>query len=48
LRKAFELADEAVVFDNSAEAHLRLAVKDSAGITIYRPLPEWAAFLRPN
>lgn len=48
MRKAFELADEAVLFDNSADAHLRLAVKDSTGITIYQPLPKWAAFLRPN
>jgi predicted ABC-type ATPase len=48
MRKAFELADESVVFDNSADAHLRLAVKDGDEITILQPLPEWAAFLRPN
>ncbi len=49
LRKAFDLADEAVVFDDSTAAgHLRLAVKDAHGATIYQPLPHWAAFLRPN
>ncbi len=49
LRKAFALADEAVLFDNSVrEGHLRLAVKDATGVTIYQTLPEWAAFLRPN
>lgn len=49
LRKAFDLADEAVVFNNSTAAgHLRLAVKDAQGVTIYQPLPQWAAFLRPN
>jgi predicted ABC-type ATPase len=48
MRKAFELADEAVLFDNSGRAHLRLALKDDAGLTIYQTLPSWAAFLRPN
>lgn len=48
MRKAFELADEAVIWDNSGQAHVRLALKDGAGITILRALPDWAAFLRPN
>jgi predicted ABC-type ATPase len=48
MRTAFELADEAVLWDNSGQTHVRLALKDSAGITILRALPDWAAFLRPN
>jgi predicted ABC-type ATPase len=48
MRKAFELADEAVLWDNSGQAHVRLALKDDAGLTIFRALPDWAAFLRPN
>ncbi len=48
MRKAFEFADEAVLFDNSGQAHVRLALKDAAGLTIFRTLPEWAAFLHPN
>jgi predicted ABC-type ATPase len=45
-RKAIELADEAIVFDNSSSKHQLLAVKDRDGITISRSLPEWAAFLQ--
>ena len=45
-RKAFELADEAIVFDNSGTSHVKVAVKDSSGVTLYKPVPEWAAFLR--
>lgn len=50
MRKAFELADEASFFDNSQpEQPILLAVKDEQGITIYRPLPAWAEFLKqPN
>ena len=49
MRKAFDLADEAVLFDNSKpEGHLRLAVKDAEEVTILQPPPEWASFLRPN
>jgi predicted ABC-type ATPase len=48
MRKAFELADEAALWDNSGQAHVRLALKDDAGIIILRTLPDWAAFLRPN
>ncbi len=47
-RKAFELADEAIVFDNSSSKHQLLVVKGRDGITIHRLLPEWSAFLRPN
>ena len=43
---AFALADEAVVFDNSAESPVRVAVKDGEGVTLFEPLPEWAYFLR--
>jgi predicted ABC-type ATPase len=46
LRTAFVLADEAIVFDNSEQSHVKVAVKDRKGITLYEPLPEWAAFLR--
>lgn len=48
MRKAFELADEAVLWDNSGPAHVRLALKDEKGLTIYTALPDWASFLRPN
>ena len=46
LGRAFELADEAVVFDNSSESHVKLAVKDKEKTTLYEPLPGWATFLR--
>ena len=48
LRKALDLADEAILFDNSGTSHRRLAVKDEQGIVICSSLPEWASFLRPN
>lgn len=48
LQEAFALADEAVLFDNSGNSHLRLVVKDNAGTEILHPLPDWAAFVRPN
>ena len=48
MRKAYELADQAVLFDNSSKAHVRLALKHSLGLTIYQALPDWAAFIRPN
>lgn len=45
-RKALELADEAVVFDNStAKGHTKIAVKDANGIEIFKPVPRWAMFL---
>jgi predicted ABC-type ATPase len=44
-RKAFDLADEAIVFDNSGSSHVKLAVKDREGTRVYTSLPEWAAFL---
>jgi predicted ABC-type ATPase len=45
--KAFELAEEAVVYDNStAKGHVELAVKGPLGTRIFEPLPEWAAFLQ--
>ena len=47
LRKALELADEAIVFDNSTlKGHTKVAVKDANGFKIFEPVPEWAAFLR--
>ena len=46
LGRAFELADEAILFDNSSESHVKVAVKDTEKTTLYEPLPEWAAFLR--
>ena len=46
-RKAFEFADEAIVFDNStSKGHTKVAVKDVNGFEIFEPVPEWAAFLR--
>jgi predicted ABC-type ATPase len=48
LRKAFALADEAVLWDNSGPAHVRLVLKDEGGLTIFSTLPDWASFLRPN
>jgi predicted ABC-type ATPase len=47
LRKAFELSDEAVLYDNSTIlGHVEIAVKGNRGIQINEPLPEWAGFLR--
>jgi predicted ABC-type ATPase len=48
MRKAYEIADEAVLWDNSSKGHVRLAAKDENGLVIYQSLPDWAAFLRPN
>jgi predicted ABC-type ATPase len=46
-RKAFELADEAIVFDNStSKGHTKVAVKVVNGVELFEPVPEWAAFLR--
>jgi predicted ABC-type ATPase len=46
-KRAFALADEALVFDNSTRrGHVRLAEKGKNGVTILGTLPEWAAFLR--
>ncbi|WP_348640917.1 zeta toxin family protein [Granulicella arctica] len=47
LRKAFGLADEAVVYDNSGpKGHVEVAVKGPLGLRIVQPVPEWAGFLR--
>jgi predicted ABC-type ATPase len=47
LRKALELADEAIVFDNSTpKGHTKVAVKDANGFEIFEPVAEWAAFLQ--
>jgi predicted ABC-type ATPase len=47
LKKAFELADEVVLYDNSTIAgHVELAFKGDRGVEVFEPLPEWAAFLR--
>ena len=54
MRKAYELAvqanlaDQAILFNHSSNAHVRLASKDSPGLTIDQAFPDWAAFLRPN
>jgi len=46
-RKAFELADEVIVFDNStSKGHTKVAVKDVNEVELFEPVPEWAAFLR--
>ncbi len=46
LKKALELADEAIVFDNSGSSHRVVAVKDGQRTVLYEPVPEWAGFLR--
>jgi predicted ABC-type ATPase len=46
-RKAFELADEAIVFDNSTpKGYTKVAVKDANGVELFELVPEWASFLR--
>jgi predicted ABC-type ATPase len=41
--KAFRIADEAIVFDNSTQrGHTRLVEKDKDGVTVLAPLPKWA------
>lgn len=44
--KAFAIADEAVILDNSGSSYAKLAVKRTTGVEVYEPIPEWAAFLR--
>lgn len=45
--KAFAIADEAVILDNSTSAgYVKVAVKRVDGIEIFEPVPEWATFLR--
>jgi predicted ABC-type ATPase len=47
--KAFDMADEAILFDNSTSlGHTRVAIKDSEGGQIFEPLPQWASFLRES
>jgi predicted ABC-type ATPase len=46
--KAFAIADEGIVLDNSAAFYKKLAVKRVDGIQIYEPLPAWAKFLRAS
>jgi predicted ABC-type ATPase len=48
-RRAFALADEASVFDNSTSlGHVLIAVKSADGIEFFSEVPEWAAFLQAN
>jgi predicted ABC-type ATPase len=48
-RRAFALADEASVFDNSTSlGHVLIAVKSADGIEFFSEVPEWAAFLQTN
>ena len=46
LEKAFTLADEAIVFDNSGASHRLVAVKDAQRTMLYEPVPVWGGFLR--
>lgn len=48
LRGALELADDAVLLDNSSDiGHREVAVKlEGRGIVLHEPLPKWAEFLR--
>lgn len=45
-KKAFALADEAAVFDNSGTSQVKVATKRAEGIKLFEPVPDWAAFLR--
>jgi predicted ABC-type ATPase len=43
LPKAFALANEAIIFDNSGSiGNIKLIVKDAKGVTLYAELPAWA------
>lgn len=45
-KRAFALADEALVFNNSTSlGHIRIAEKGTDGVVILGEVPEWAAFL---
>ena len=46
--KAWKIADEAIVFDNSGRSHRTIAVKRVEGLEVRSAIPDWAAFLRPN
>ncbi|AEU37690.1 zeta toxin family protein [Granulicella mallensis] len=47
LPKALNLADEAIVFDNSTLiGHNKVIVKDHRGYTFYDPIPVWAESCR--
>jgi hypothetical protein len=43
-QSAFDLADEAIVFDNAGSSHETVAIRDALGTTLYEPLPGWAEF----
>lgn len=43
--KALEIADEAIILDNSGTRYVKVAVKRVEGIEVFEPVPEWAAFL---
>lgn len=46
-KDAFNLADEAIVFDNSTDqGHIRIADKSKDCVKVYGTLPDWAAFLK--
>jgi len=46
-KRAFALADEALVFNNSTSlGHVRIAEKTKDSVAILGDVPEWAAFLR--
>jgi len=47
LPKALDLADEAIIFDNSTfDGHNKVIVKDHKGYTFYDPIPVWAESCR--
>ena len=50
LPRALELADDAVLLDNSSDlGHREVAVKlEGRGIVLHEPLPKWAEFLRSS
>jgi predicted ABC-type ATPase len=45
--KALEIADEAMILDNStSDGYVKVAVKRAGGAELFEPVPEWASFLR--
>ena len=47
MRIALSIANKALLYDNSTiDGHRRIASKRGEKLTLFEPLPEWAAFLR--
>ncbi len=49
MKVALEIADEAILYDNSSgPGFLKVAVKSEGVVTLFEPLPHWAEFLRSS